>query len=187
MSCVVLILLVKLLLRTLKKEASMFYKTMTYCPECGHPLEKKFLKDEGDIPYCSQCASFRFPVFNTAISAILFNENHDKILLIKQYDMAEHILLAGYVSQGENAETTVVREIGEELGLRVKSLTFNASQYYERSNSLMINFAVTVTGNVSPNHEIDDWDWFSIEEAKRAIKDGSLAESFLLEFLKKID
>lgn len=101
--------------------------------------------------------------------------------------MAEHILLAGYVSQGENAETTVAREIGEELGSRVKSLTFNASQYYERSNSLMINFAVTVTGNVSPNHEIDDWDWFSIEEAKRAIKDGSLAESFLLEFLKKID
>ena len=41
---------------------------------------------------------FRFPVFNTAISAILFNEKHDKILLIKQYDMAEHILLAGYVS-----------------------------------------------------------------------------------------
>ena len=71
---------------------------MTCCPECGHPLEKKFLKDEGDIPYCSQCASFRFPVFNTAISAILFNEKHDKILLIKQYDMAEHILLAGYVS-----------------------------------------------------------------------------------------
>ncbi len=60
--------------------------------------EKNFLKDEGDIPYCSQCASFRFPVFNTAISAILFNEKHDKILLIKQYDMAEHILLAGYVS-----------------------------------------------------------------------------------------
>lgn len=165
----------------------MFYKTMTYCPECGHLLEKKFLKDEGDIPYCSKCASFRFPVFNTAISAILFNESHDKILLIKQYDITEHVLVAGYVSQGENAETTVTREISEELGLKVKSLTFNASQYYERSNSLMINFAVTVTGNVSPNYEIDDWDWFSIEEAKKAIKDGSIAERFLLEFLEKVN
>ncbi|WP_333492763.1 NUDIX domain-containing protein [Streptococcus infantarius] len=124
----------------------MFYKTMTYCPECEHPLEKKFLKDEGDIPYCSQCNSFRFPVFNTAISAILFNESHDKILLIKQYKMTEHILLAGYVSQGENAEATVAREIDEELGLKVKSLTFNVTKYYERSNSLMINFAATVTG-----------------------------------------
>jgi len=88
----------KITFKNFKKEVSIFDKTMTCCPECGHPLEKKFLKDEGDIPYCSQCASFRFPVFNTAISAILFNEKHDKILLIKQYDMAEHILLAGYVS-----------------------------------------------------------------------------------------
>ena len=88
----------KITFKNFKKEVSIFDKTMTCCPECGHPLEKKFLKDEGDIPYCSQCASFRFPVFNTAISTILFNEKHDKILLIKQYDMAEHILLAGYVS-----------------------------------------------------------------------------------------
>ena len=93
----------KITFKNFKKEASIFDKTMTCCPECGHPLEKKFLKDEGDIPYCSQCASFRFPVFNTAISSILFNENHDKILLIKQYDIAEHILLAGYMSQEENA------------------------------------------------------------------------------------
>ena len=93
----------KITFKNFKKEVSIFDKTMTCCPECGHPLEKKFLKDEGDIPYCSQCASFRFPVFNTAISSILFNENHDKILLIKQYDIAEHILLAGYMSQEENA------------------------------------------------------------------------------------
>lgn len=94
--------------------------------------------------------------------------------------MTEHILLAGYVSQGKNAEATVAREIDEELGLKVKSLTFNATKYYERSNSLMINFAVTA-GAVTPNQEIDDWDWFSIKVAKKAIKDGSLAESFLLE------
>ena len=93
----------KIAFKNLKKEASMSYKTMTYCPNVGILWRKNFLKDEGDIPYCSQCASFRFPVFNTAISSILFNENHDKILLIKQYDIAEHILLAGYMSQEENA------------------------------------------------------------------------------------
>ena len=54
----------KITFKNFKKEVSIFDKTMTCCPECGHPLEKKFLKDEGDIPYCSQCASFRFPVFN---------------------------------------------------------------------------------------------------------------------------
>ena len=42
---------------------------------------KNILKDEGDIPHCSQCEFSFSPVFNTAISAILFNEKHDKILL----------------------------------------------------------------------------------------------------------
>ena len=50
----------------------------------------------------------------------------------------------------------------------------------------MINFAVTVSGAVTPNQEIDDWDWFSIKDAKKAIKDGSLAESFLLENFSSI-
>ena len=30
-----------------------------------------------------------------------------------------------------------------------------------------------------PNREIDDWAWFSLEEAKAHIKPGSLAEAFL--------
>ena len=34
--------------------------------------------------------------------------------------MTEHILLAGYVSQGKNDEATVAREIDEKLGLKVK-------------------------------------------------------------------
>ena len=50
----------------------------------------------------------------------------------------------------------------------------------------MLNFAVTVKGEINPNHEIDDWDWFSIEKAREAIKDGSLAEQFLLAYLEKL-
>ena len=64
--------------------------------------EKISKKNEGEIPYYSQCASFRFPVFNTAISAMLFNKNHDRILLIKQYDMTDYILLGWLcVSRGK--------------------------------------------------------------------------------------
>ncbi|MGT2907670.1 NAD(+) diphosphatase [Streptococcus dentiloxodontae] len=170
----------------MNEEEQVTYHKMTYCSDCGTKLTDKFLEHEGIIPFCPQCQSFCFPVFNTAISAILFNENHDKVLLIKQYGMSEHILVAGYVSQGENLEDTVRREIQEELNLEVSSLAFNASHYYQRSNSLMVNFAVTVTGQLCPNHEIDDWDWFSIEAAKRAIKTGSLAEKFLLNYLNKI-
>lgn len=158
---------------------------MKYCSECGHALIDKELDYEGIIPYCTNCSAFRFPVFNTACSMIVQNESKDKILLIKQYGRPDYILVAGYVSQGENLEHTVAREIREELNLETTSIVFNASEYYQRSNTLMVNFAVTVKGDVQDNHEIDDWDWFSIEEAKIAIRDGSLAEKFLLNYLKK--
>ena len=163
----------------------MTYKKMIFCTDCGTKLIEKELKYEGNIPFCPQCQNFHFPVFSTACSMIVMNEAKDKILLIRQYGIKEHILVAGYISQGEDAEQALIREVQEELNLTVTSLTFNQSKYYEASNSLMLNFTVTVTGQVTPNHEIDDWNWFSLENAKKAIKDGSLAEEFLLYYLEQ--
>ncbi len=71
-----------------------------YCKVCGNKLNKKFLKNEGRIPFCEKCNEFRFPGFNTAISAIVYNPSGDKIILIQQYGRKSNILVAGYVMQG---------------------------------------------------------------------------------------
>lgn len=163
----------------------MTYHIQKFCTECGTKLQPKFLENEGLIPYCENCQAFRFPIFNTACSMIVQNESQNKILLIKQYDRPDYILVAGYISQGESAEAAVKREIQEETGLKVTSLRFNQSQYFEKSNTLMLNFAVTVSGDIVPNSEIDDWAWFDLNRAKKEIKDGSLAEKFLLAYLAK--
>ena len=36
---------------------------MNYCMECGTKLELRHLENEGEIPFCSQCNQFRFPIF----------------------------------------------------------------------------------------------------------------------------
>mgnify|MGYP007124103581 FL=1 len=66
---------------------------------------------------------------------MLFNKNHDRILLIKQYDMTDYILLGWLCVSRGKCRDNCGREIDEEFGLRVTSLTFNTCQYYERSNS----------------------------------------------------
>ena len=44
----------------------------------------------------------------------------------------------------------------------------------------MLNFTVTVPEeNAHPNWEIDNWRWFTTEEARQNIRPGSLAEAFL--------
>jgi len=153
---------------------------MDYCMQCGTKLEKKWLESEGkEIPYCPTCKDYRFPVFNTAVSMIVMNEDKDKILLIRQYGRDSYILVAGYVNQGEDAETAVKREVKEELGLDVKTLHFNRSHYFAPSNTLMLNFTVTVAGTLNPNEEIDSYEIFTIEEARKNIRRPSLAQAFL--------
>jgi NAD+ diphosphatase len=51
----------------------------------------------------------------------------------------------------------------------------------------MLNYTVTVdqAEKVSPNEEIDAWNWLSIDEARRQIRPNSLARTFLLKYLNK--
>lgn len=158
---------------------------MKYCSECGSKLILKELNHEGLIPYCTSCNEYRFPIFNSAISCILLNKNKDKILLIKQYSKPFYILIAGYINKGENALETVRREILEEVGLNVNEIIFNDSEYYKPSNTCMFNFVcISETEDFHLNHEVDEACWFSIEDAKRMIKDKSLAQKFLYKYLR---
>ncbi len=160
---------------------------MKYCYECGTKLTERFLEREGMIPYCENCRTFRFPIFNTAVSMEIYNPGRDKLLLIQQYGRKRYILVAGYVNKGESAEHAVAREVMEEVGLRVVEYKFNKSEYFEKSNTLMVNFACVVDSEDLSymTDEVDKAKWFSIEDAKREIFHGSLAEKFLLGALEK--
>ncbi len=160
---------------------------MLYCTECGTRLIKKHLDNEGEIPYCEACSAFRFPTFNTAISAIVYSPDARKILLIKQYGKDRNILVAGYVNKGEFAEHALAREVREEIGLNVVSCCFNRSEYYEKSNTLMLNFACLANSdNLSGvTAEVDYAAWYTPQEAREAIYHDCLAERFLLCWLDK--
>lgn len=157
---------------------------MNYCMECGSLLRIRDHGEEGLVPYCDTCTAFRYPMFNTAVSLLVMDEKKEHVILIRQYGRPSYILVAGYVNQGEDAEDAARRELREELDLDAVSVSFNRSHYFSPSNTLMLNFTVTVDKqDAQPNREVDDWHWFTIEEAREAIKPGSLARAFLLGYL----
>ena len=92
---------------------------MSYCVKCGHELIEKENGIDGMVPYCPNCHEFRFPMFNSAVSALVLNPKKDKILLIQQYGHKDNILIAGYVTKGENAKQALFREVKEETGYDV--------------------------------------------------------------------
>ena len=165
---------------------------MKYCYNCG---QKLILKEnfncgitEGFVPYCENCKEFRFPFFNVAVSMVIFNKDYSKTLLIKQYGRDFNILVAGYVEKTETLEEALIREIKEEVGLRVSKFFFNASRYYEKSNSLICNFIVLVENeNFKLNSEVDFAKWYFLNEAKGVILKNGLAETFFLASLEKIE
>ena len=153
---------------------------MNYCMQCGTKLVTRHHDLEGDTLYCEKCGEFRFPVFNTAVSMVVTTRDRDKILLIKQYGRDRYILVAGYVNKGEDAEDAVRREVMEEMGLHVTEVHFNHSHYFEKSNTLMLNFTAVVDSTaVHENREIDSYRWFTPEEARKNVSWPSLAGDFL--------
>ena len=160
-----------------------------HCYECGTELIEKELEGEGIVPYCPACQQFRFPMYNVAVSMIVINEQTGKILLIKQYGRLHFVLVAGYVNRGEQVEHAVGREINEETGMTVNRIKFNRTSFFESSNTLMCNFTAFVKDDseLSTNAEIDSYQWFTPDDARRNIRPNSLAERFLNAYLDDDD
>ena len=167
---------------SIKNMLSMIQK---HCFECGTALVEKDLVGEGIVPYCPKCEQYRFPMYNVAVSMIVINEQNGEILLIKQYGRPWFVLVAGYVNRGEQVEHAVGREIKEETGMTVSRIKFNRTSFFEPSNTLMCNFTAFVKDDseLSPNKEIDSYQWFSPDDARRNIRPNSLAERFLNAYL----
>ena len=152
---------------------------MKHCFHCGNKLELKELKNEGLIPFCNNCNEYRFPIFSSAVSAIILNKDITKTLLIKQYNLGFDVLVAGYINKGENAEDALCREIKEEVGLNVISYTFQKTEYWPKSNTLLINFYCIVEDeNVITNDEVDSYRWYDIHEAYNIVNKERLVGKF---------
>ena len=156
-----------------------------HCYECGTALTERELEGEGIVPYCPQCGQFRFPMYNVAVSMVVINELTGQILLIRQYGKPHFILVAGYVNRGEQLEHAVCREVKEETGMTVTHVKFNRTKFFEPSNTLMCNFTAFVAdaSEFNPNKEIDSYQWFSPDDARKNIKENSLAAAFLNAYL----
>ena len=161
---------------------------MRFCMRCGAELTEREHPTDGLVPYCEACGDYRFPVYSTAVSAVVLNPERTHILLIRQYGEPHDVLPAGYVDKGETAEHAVRRELMEELGLEAQSVRFLGSHYYAPSETLMLNFEATAAeSEAHPNFEVDSWRWYKITEACAAVKPGGLAERLLEDLRIEMD
>ena len=158
----------------------------TYCPHCGNKLIQKEIGDEGEIPYCTKCEVPLWDMFTTSIICGVVNEQREIALLRQNYlSTTNYVCVAGIMKMRESAEETVKREVEEELGLQVESLTFIQSYPYEKKEMLMLGYkAVVKKDSFTLSREVDYAEWIPFQEALSKLREGSIAWQLVSEILE---
>ena len=94
-----------------------------YCPKCGCP---DFAPDTEKSLKCSGCGFRYFINMNAAVAAIIRNSNGEVLFTVRKHNPASGKLdlPGGFVDLGETAEKAIVREVFEELNLKINKLEF---------------------------------------------------------------
>ena len=131
-----------------------------FCGRCGGPTANHG-SDRAKI--CPKCHLHFYPRLAPAV--IVLVDRGDRILLARssRFTAGFFSTLAGFVEAGESLEQAIVREIEEEVGIRVGNLRYFGSQPWPFPHSLMVGFRASwLAGELSPDpEEIAEAGWFS--------------------------
>ena len=110
----------------------------------------------------------------------------DCILLTKyRRGFAHNALVAGFCEIGETAEETVMREVMEEVGLRVKNIRYFASQPWGIASDLLMGFYCDVDGSDAIHRddgELGYAEWVPRKEIILQPSDYSLTNEMMKRF-----
>jgi len=95
-------------------------------------------------------------------------------------------VLAGFVEPGESFEECLQREVGEEVGLKVKNIQYFGSQPWPFPNSLMVGFTAEYdSGEIKiDKSEILDAGWFTADQLPQIPDTGSIARQLIDSFIQ---
>lgn len=139
-----------------------------FCAQCGGDTK---LAKGGWQRDCTACGASHFP--RTDPVTIMLVEHEGRLMLGRGLGWPEGSFsaLAGFVEPGESIEEGVAREVFEESGVRVRDVTYVASQPWPFPSQLMIGChshadddALTIDET-----EMAEINWYTRDEVKAAL------------------
>lgn len=154
-----------------------------FCGVCGGPM-----KMHTEISKrCTHCGKEIWPLLATAIIVLI--HRGDKVLLVHARNFRGKFfgLVAGFVETGETLEEAVVREVHEEVGIKIKNIRYFASQPWPYPCGLMVGFTADyVSGNLHlQRSELDDAGWFDRDHLPPVPDKMSIARQLIDSWLEE--
>jgi NAD+ diphosphatase len=146
-----------------------------FCARCGLPT---ISANGGSLRKCTSDGSEHYPRTDGAV-IVLVKDTKDRILLGRQKIWPERRFscFAGFVEPGESFEQTVLREVFEESGIRLRDITYLGSQPWPFPASIMISFsaiAINPEEAIPDGEEIEEVRWLTRSQMREAIANESL-------------
>ncbi len=145
-----------------------WHRRNRFCAQCGGQTA---VRRGGYQRYCKPCDLEHYP--RTDPVAIMLVVKGDRCLLGRQAHFTPRMYsaLAGFVEAGESLEQAVRREVHEETGVIVGSVSYIGSQPWPFPSNLMLGFIAEAKSEaitIDP-HELADAQWFDRDMARSAL------------------
>jgi NAD+ diphosphatase len=153
-----------------------WHDTHTHCPVDGTPTVPD---PGGHSARCPADGTEHFPRTDPAV-IMLVTDPDDRCLLARNaaWPGRRVSILAGFVEPGESAEQAVIREVAEEVKIKVTNVRYVGSQPWPMPRSLMLGFRAEAPAGQEITvdaEEIAEAYWFGREELAAAIKSREIA------------
>ncbi|HXJ00045.1 MAG TPA: NAD(+) diphosphatase [Micropepsaceae bacterium] len=143
-----------------------------YCAQCGSPTE---LSDGGYRRLCPVCKAEHFPRTDPVVIMLVTAGDHCLLGRNKRFAGGHYSTLAGFVEPGETIEEAVIREVHEEVRVRVGRVRYFSSQPWPFPSNLMIGCFAESEGKTIEvdGEEIVAARWFDRDTVKRLLNGES--------------
>jgi NAD+ diphosphatase len=162
-------------------------RTHRFCGRCATPTEPS--AGERGMK-CPSCGLVAYPRLAPAMIVLVTRgePGPDQEALLARgvnFPMPMYSCLAGFVEPGEDLEGAVVREVAEEVGIRLTNVSYRASQPWPFPHSLMIGFRAEYDSGdlVLDETEIADANWYRRDELPMIPPGISVARRLIDEWL----
>lgn len=149
-----------------------WHQTNRFCSATGQPTQRN---QSGSQRSCSNSSTISYPKMSPVVIAVV--SDGKRCLLGRQasFPRGLYSALAGFCDMGETVEETLRREVAEEVGLEVQSISYISSQHWPFPHS---SFMIGCHAFINPDHtqldvdhsELEDARWFTLEEITCALK-----------------
>ncbi len=169
-----------------------WHRSQRFCGTCGGPTD---ISSSGHSRVCRSCAKELFPRIEPAVITLVVlpgarPHDADRCLLGRQesWEPWRFSTIAGFAEVGESLEDAVRREVLEETGVRVHTVSYQGSQAWPFPASLMVGFrALADSAQIEVDgSELVEARWCTADELRRRVVGSPQGGQFRVDSISRV-